>query len=107
MPSSRSTSFIAAKIGRSGQPVQNDGGRPCTSLATSAAALLSRCFSGAVSGEGASAGNRSGRTFSMNFLMPSRTTPPVYSPAIGSTSLPCTRVWMSARRRMVLTACSM
>ncbi len=29
-PSSRSTSFMAAKIGRSGQPVQNDGGRPCT-----------------------------------------------------------------------------
>ena len=26
-PSSRSTSFIAVKIGRSGQPVQNDGGR--------------------------------------------------------------------------------
>ena len=26
-PSSRSTSFIAVKIGRSGQPVQNEGGR--------------------------------------------------------------------------------
>ena len=26
-PSSRSSSFIAVKIGRSGQPVQNDGGR--------------------------------------------------------------------------------
>src|SRR5664279_2237407 len=27
LPISRSTSFIAVKIGRSGQPVQNDGGR--------------------------------------------------------------------------------
>ena len=38
---------------------------------------------------------------------PSRITPPVYSPAIGSMSLPWILVWMSARRRMVLTACSM
>ena len=29
-PSSRSTSFIAVKIGRSGQPVQKPGGRACT-----------------------------------------------------------------------------
>ncbi len=29
-PSSRSTSFIALKIGRSGQPVQKPGGRACT-----------------------------------------------------------------------------
>ncbi len=36
-PSSRSTSFIAVNIGRSGQPVQKPGGRACT-LATSARA---------------------------------------------------------------------
>jgi hypothetical protein len=29
-PSSRSTSFIAVKIGRSGHPVQKPGGRLCT-----------------------------------------------------------------------------
>ena len=33
-PSSRSTSFIAVKMGRSGQPVQNDGGRGWTALST-------------------------------------------------------------------------
>ena len=38
-PSSRSTSFIAAKIGRSGQPVQNEGGRPCTLPAIACCAL--------------------------------------------------------------------
>ena len=37
----------------------------------------------------------------------SRITPPVYSPAIGSMPLPSIRVWMSARRKMVFTACSM
>ena len=31
-PSSFSTSFMAAKIGRSGQPVQNPGGRGGTDL---------------------------------------------------------------------------
>ena len=35
-PSSRSTSFIALKIGRSGQPVQKPGGRPCTTSASGA-----------------------------------------------------------------------
>ena len=29
-PVSRSASLSAVKIGRSGQPVQNEGGRPCT-----------------------------------------------------------------------------
>ena len=39
--------------------------------------------------------------------MPLVTTCGVYSPAIGSTSLPAILVWMSRRRRMVLSACSM
>src|SRR5215475_7390060 len=46
-PSSRSTSFMAAKIGRSGQPVQNDGGRPCTfspSILSAACRRRSRCW---------------------------------------------------------------
>ena len=33
-PSSRSTSFMAVKMGRSGQPVQNEGGRGWTSRST-------------------------------------------------------------------------
>ena len=33
---------MAAKIGRSGQPVQNDGGRPCTLPATACCACASR-----------------------------------------------------------------
>ena len=51
-PSSRSTSFIAAKIGRSGQPVQNAGGRAWTWLLTVATALDCRCFSGTTSEAG-------------------------------------------------------
>ena len=48
-PSSRSTSFIALKIGRSGQPVQKPGGRPCTTSASGGAAALgtSACAAGA------------------------------------------------------------
>ena len=46
-------------------------------------------------------GEQIGAMAAMNFRRPSRTTPPVYSPAIGSMSLPSTRVWTSARRRMV------
>jgi hypothetical protein len=42
----------------------------------------------------------------MNASSPARSTLAVYSPAIGSMSLPCTRAWMSALRRMALTACS-
>ncbi len=34
-PISRSTSFIAVKMGRSGQPVQKPGGRACTLSSTS------------------------------------------------------------------------
>ena len=43
----------------------------------------------------------------MNFCRPSFITPPVYSPAIGSMPLPSILVCTSARRRIVLTACSM
>jgi len=45
--------------------------------------------------------------FVLYFGMMSFITPPVYSPAIGSTVLPSTLVCRSALRRMVLTACSM
>src|SRR5439155_946980 len=51
--------------------------------------------------------SRSGRRAAMNFRKPSFTTPPVYSPAIGSMLFPSTRVATSARRRIVFTACSM
>ncbi|MNT31373.1 hypothetical protein D3C72_1672060 [compost metagenome] len=45
-PSSRSTSFMALKMGRSGQPVQKPGGRECT---TSPSALDGSAGSGAAS----------------------------------------------------------
>src|SRR5262249_2328018 len=54
-----------------------------------------------------SSATRSGRKLVTNLPSPSLPTPPVYSPAIGSMPLPSTRVCTSARRRMVLTACSM
>ena len=41
-PSSRSTSFMAVKIGRSGQPVQKPGGRADTLSASGAAAARTR-----------------------------------------------------------------
>ena len=102
-PNSCWTSFIAEKIGRSGQPVQKDGGRPCTlvpSVSSAAGRLLLVCA-------GSSGASRSGRYAVQNFWMPAFSTPPVYSPAIGSIDLPSIRVCTSARRRMVLTFCSM
>jgi cysteinyl-tRNA synthetase len=57
-----------------------------------AGTALDRLRSGAYALEdgGAPDANKSGRVFSMNLRIPARTTPPVYSPAIGSRSLPCT-----------------
>jgi hypothetical protein len=101
-PSSRSTSFKAVKIGRSGQPVQKDGGRPCTCATASS---ITAAAPGSIAA--ARPGSRCGATCSRNARTPCSTTPPVYSPAIGSTSLPCTRVATSALRNMLLTACSM
>ena len=40
------------------------------------------------------------------FASPRSMTSPVYSPALGSAPLPWMRVWMSARRSSVFTACS-
>ncbi len=54
-PSSFSTSFIAAKIGRSGQPVQKPGGRPCTTSASGTGAAIGMTF-------GAGAASRAGST---------------------------------------------
>ena len=99
------TSFMAAKIGRSGQPMQKPGGRGGTVLASS---LI---FGSASTPERRAAAARcraaSGACRSRKLLTPLTTTCGVYSPAIGSTSLPEILVWMSRRRRMVLSACSM
>jgi hypothetical protein len=57
VPSSRSTSFIAAKIGRSGQPVQKEGGRGWTFGPMRASASLTRLSPGG----GASSAPMSGR----------------------------------------------
>ncbi len=55
-PSSRSTSFIAVKIGRSGQPVQKEGGRPCTLPSSAACAAFSLLSPGGEPEAPASAG---------------------------------------------------
>jgi len=47
-PSSRSTSFIALKIGRSGQPVQKPGGLPWTTLESSVATASGITFASRV-----------------------------------------------------------
>ena len=49
----------------------------------------------------------SGATRSTKRARPAVSTPPVYSPAIGNTSLPWIRVCRSARRSTVFSACSM
>ena len=96
-PSSRSTSFIAVKMGRSGQPVQKPGGRLCTSgagwmgmtrdvLAFGTASTPWRC---------------------RKAFTPVMTTPAVYSPATGSRSLPCRAQPLPAARRTAAMFCSM
>ena len=95
-PSSRCSSFMAVKIGRSGQPVQKPGGRggnrlasACTSLDGSRSALARRAPPPARRAAleqrraHSAAGMTRGRAAS---------TCPVYSPARGSTSLPTTLV---------------
>ena len=52
-PSSRSSSLMAVKIGRSGQPVQNEGGRGCTS---SVAAWMAKALGLPSIGAGTGAG---------------------------------------------------
>ena len=99
------TSFIAAKIGRSGQPMQKLGGRGGTDFASSFTLGSARTVE--ASGGGGELPSRFLPCSSRKALMPLVTTWGVYSPAIGSTSLPLILVWMSRRRRMVFSACSM
>src|SRR5713226_5049257 len=85
-PSSRSTSFMAAKIGRSGQPVQKPGGRGGT---TSASARACRSSSAGATLDALTAG---ASTLGIHCLtkapIASPITVAVYSPAIGNRSLP-------------------
>ncbi len=82
-PSSFSTSFIAAKIGRSGQPMQKPGGRGGTDFDRSGKAKASGWFGSR---------SRSLKSSGAFALRKSRTaesiTAPVYSPPIGKGSLP-------------------
>src|SRR5690606_96524 len=78
-PSSRSTIFMAVKIGRSGQPVQKPAGR----AGTSAARLVTAAGAGAAetgAGAGACFGLHSSRKLFNTFWM----TWAAYSPARGS-----------------------
>ena len=84
-------SFIAAKIGRSGQPVQNPGGRMGTVFDRSG--TLGRSWFGARTSDG----SRSGADFRRKSVIPSSITCPVYSPAIGKMPLPCSFTWEPAR----------
>src|SRR6266849_6320226 len=80
-PSSRSTSFMAAKIGRSGQPVQKPGGRGGT---TSASARACRSSSaGAALGARTAGASTLGIQRRTKAPMPSPITLAVYSPDIG------------------------
>src|ERR1700751_6473263 len=96
---------MAAKVGRSGQPMQKVGGRGGTVLASS---LIFRLAS---TSEASGGGGALPSTFfaysSRNALTPLTTTCGVYSPAIGRTSLPLILVWMSRRRRILVGACSL
>ena len=88
-PSSRSTSFMAVKIGRSGQPVQNEGGRRWTWPSSERHRGLAAMRTAPRAGRSLWRGHRADSAHELADT-PSRTTPPVYSPAIGSMSLP----WM-------------
>jgi hypothetical protein len=105
-PSSRCTSFIAENTGRSGQPMQKPGGRGGTGIPSSSAARRL----GAVSDSNTSctllASSPSGAASSTNLAMPVSTTSPVYSPAIGRTSLPWTRVALTSARRRIASMAS-
>src|SRR5258708_39174562 len=84
-PSSRSTNFMAAKIGRPGQPTQNPGGRGGTTVAN---ALIGSwdCADGLL-GARAAALNRSAMNRLAKAPIPSAITLAVYSPAIRNTAL--------------------
>ena len=90
-PMSCCTSFSAANTGRSGQPMQNCGGRAGSGCA-SAAATASRRAVGRREPRAAVGQRHLGRVLARRTpRAPRAITSTVYSPAIGSTSLPCDR----------------
>ena len=103
-PISWRSSFMAENTGRSGQPVQKVGGRAGRG-APRALSTSARCASTRRSIARARA--RRGHSVVQKAASPLPTTSGVYSPAIGSTSLPCSLVCRSALRRIWPTACSM
>ena len=87
LPTSRSRSLIAEKTGRSGQPTQKPGGRSGNGPPSR------RCASARPARAASKRSRGLARSMSLadwakNFSRPSVITSAVYSPAIGSTSLP-------------------
>ena len=105
-PISFSRILMALNTGRSGQPVQNDGGRVGIGSPNSSVARVLLAISAASRVATTAASTPSGVVPAMKPPRPFSTTSEVYSPAIGSTSLPNTRVCRSALRSATLTACS-
>ena len=104
-PSSRCISLIAENTGRSGQPVQNVGGRGGSSPIAAAARGDARASAHA---RGDRLGIEPGGLVSVkNAASPFSKTSDVYSPTFGNGPLPSTRVCMSARRSSTLIGCSM
>ena len=103
-PTSRWTILRALNTGRSGQPVQNPGGRPGTGAARiSAARRLALSTVPTTRGSGASLCPSTSRR---NVSTPRSMTSPVYSPAIGNGPLPWSSAFTSARRRRLPIASS-
>ena len=107
-PVSRCKSFMAVNSGRSGQPVHKPDGRDGTRAARRPAAT-----SGLSVRPDRRQRLRGCRAYScgtqreMNSPSPLRSTSTVYSPCIGSTSLPIRRADTSCLRKIWLAACSM
>ena len=97
---------MALNTGRSGQPVQNPGGRLGTGAPNSSAAwdLMSSILA-TVAEIGARSRPR-GTAPSMKPAMPFTITSAWYSPPLGNGPLPTMVVLMSAFRSMALNACS-
>ena len=107
-PDWRSTSFIAENTGRSGQPTQKPGGRVGTGAPSSSAARRLVAVSDSNIARVRLMSTSFGAAFSMKRATPVSTTSPVYSPAIGSTSLPwILTAFKSARRSAAWIASSM
>ena len=117
-PNSFSTNFMAAKIGRSGQPVQKPGGRGCTTCCKGLSAITLWALTGVgalATGVGwvntkplaLGAWTASNKPyFWAKARTPLSTSWTVYSPAGGSKSLPCSTALQPAWRSTVATFCS-